>query len=188
MAWTSRDSAETFALRASMVRRMLTNLSGALLVCRVGTLRLAIESRLVRELLPMLPLWRPPTLPAPLAGFVSVRGEILPVLAPAILLGQADALGIVEGFSHIVRPQDASAARPCLLVDRVEDLVRPGAYTAAEVAPEASLNGTIIAELQLADGIAHLISLDALLDNAERAQLAALTETARLRAVQWATE
>jgi purine-binding chemotaxis protein CheW len=169
-----------------MIGRMLSDMSGALLICRVGSVRLAIDSSLVRELLPMLPLWRPPTLPAPLAGFVSVRGEILPVLAPAILLGQSEALGTVEGFSHIIRPHDASAARPCLLVDRVEDLVRPGTYTVAEVAPEASLNGTIIAELGLEDGIAHLISLDALLDKAERAQLAALTEAARRRAGQWA--
>ncbi|MFV1919250.1 chemotaxis protein CheW [Sphingomonas sp. MJ1 (PH-R8)] len=156
-----------------------------LLLFRAGDHRLALPARDVREVLPLLPIARPPTLPRPLAGFVDVRGETLPVLAPALLFDGGTALGTLDLFSHLIRPHGPAATMPCLLVDRVEDMVTPDADAIRPVEAEASHNGAILAEVTLPDGPAHLLSLARLLSEAERERLAALAAQAEARAADW---
>ncbi|WP_162806626.1 chemotaxis protein CheW [Sphingosinicella terrae] len=158
--------------------------NGPFLLCEIGDDRVAIEAADVREILPVLPLWRPPTLPRPLAGFIRVRGEVLPVLAPAILFGTADA-GPLDVFAHIVRTHGEPHASLCLLVDRVEDLVSPDPAAVRPIDAGASQNGAFVAELDLDGGMAHLLALDRLLDESERARIAALTEDAARREELW---
>ena len=161
-------------------------LPASVLICRVGDMRVAIDAGRVREILPLLPVWRPPGVPRPLAGFVAIRGETLPVLSLAALNDPEAVADEVEVTAHIVRPADAGPGTPCLLVDRVEDRVEPGEEAVGPVADTMSFNGTIIAEIALAGGVAHLISLDRLLTEGERARLAALTDEAQRRAAEWA--
>jgi purine-binding chemotaxis protein CheW len=164
---------------------------GPLLICRVGDDRIALPSADVREVIPLLPVWRPPTLPRPLAGFINVRGEILPVLSPAALFEWPQASEPTDLFSHFVRLRgdagDDGGAALCLLVDRVEDFVTPPAAAVRPVRDSATHNGTVAAEVVLEDGIVHLLSLERLLDEGERARIAALTEEAARRAAEWAT-
>lgn len=155
-----------------------------LLLFRAGDHRLALPARDVREVLPLLPIARPPTLPRPLAGFVDVRGETLPVLAPALLFDGGAALGTLDLFAHLIRPRGDAA--PCLLVDRVEDMISPDPQAIRPVDADASHNGAILAELALDDGPAHLLSLAKLLSEAERDRLAALTVQADARVADWA--
>ena len=157
---------------------------GPYLLCHVGGDRLAIAASDVREVLPLLPVWRPPTLPSPLAGFVSVEGATLPVLSLAALFG-AGATGEVDVFAHLVRPRNADGGHPCLLVDRADDIVMPEPEALRAVSSDASQNGAIVAEVMLADGVAHVLSLDQLLIESERARIAALTEDAARRAAEW---
>lgn len=155
-----------------------------LLVFRIGGGRFAIDAGRVSDILPMLPLWRPPSLPAPLAGFASIAGAVVPVLDPAALFG-ARRRASAGLFAHIVRPHGAGARMPCLLVDRVEDIQSTTGLDIGPVAPDHSQGGAVIGEVSLADGIAHLLSLDRLLADAERARIADLTDDARRRAADW---
>lgn len=157
-----------------------------LLLLTIGDAQIAIDAAGVRDVLPLLPLWRPPTLPRPLAGFVAVGDAVLPVLDPAALFGQPprDTLGL---FAHLVRPHGAGADRPCLLVDRVEDVVAVAPDQIAPVDAGQSRHGAMLAEVTLAGGaIAHLVSLDRLLAEGERARVAALAEDAERRRAEWA--
>lgn len=157
-----------------------------LLICRVGAERYAIEGSRIAEVMPLLPLWRPPTLPIPLAGFVRVRGEALPVLALRVLLGGAGEPGPIDIFAHLLRPHGAGGTAPCLLVDRCEDIVPAATARMAEVDPAASRDGVALAQVELADGgVAHLLSLERLLDEAERARIDTLTREASRRAALW---
>lgn len=156
------------------------------LIVRVGDRRLAFDAGEIAEILPLLPLWRPPTLPRPLAGFATVAGATLPVLDPLPLFGMAARSGAIDLFAHIVRPRNASGTRPCLLVDRAEALLPAGRARIGPVSAEASLDGLIAAEIATDDGVAHLMSFDRLLDSGERERVAALTEQASDRAAAWA--
>jgi purine-binding chemotaxis protein CheW len=158
-----------------------------LLLFRAGDHRLAVSARAVREVLPLLPIARPPTLPRPLAGFVDVRGETLAVLSPALLFDGSAGLGTLDLFAHLIRPHGPAATTPCLLVDRVEDMIAPEPEAIRPVEPEASHNGAILAEIILPDGAAHLLSLERLLSEAERERLAVLAAQAETRAADWAT-
>jgi purine-binding chemotaxis protein CheW len=159
-----------------------------LLICRVGKHLFAIDAAAIREVLPLLPLWRPPTLPPPFVGFVRSEGEVLPVLSPGVLFGEMPSPGRVDLFAHLVRPHGAGARTPCLLVDRCEDIVSAEDILLRPVRPDASYNGVVSAEAVLSSGVAHLLSLDRLLDESERARMAALTEEARRRAHEWAAD
>lgn len=160
---------------------------GPILLCRIGRNRVALEAASVREVLPMLPLWRPPTLPRPLAGMAEVRGKVLPVVDPRLLFSGEAAAEAPDIWAHIVRPRGAPGACPCLLVDRVEDVVTPAPDAVRPVGDDQSFNGAVVAELLLPDGAAHLLSLDRLLDSAERARVAALTGEAVRRVKLWST-
>lgn len=155
-------------------------------ICSVADHRLAIVADAISAVLPMLPLWRAPTLPAAVVGFAEVRQGVLPVLATAVVLGWREAIGAVDGFAHILCPDEPSATRPCLLIDRVEERRTVDVDAIAAVDPANSLNGVVTAEIAVEDGVAHVIDLDRLLDGFERERLAQMTEMARARADRWA--
>lgn len=159
-----------------------------LLICRAGHLRLAFDAADIREVLPLIPLWRPPTLPVPLIGFVRAEGQVLPVLAPGVLFGDASVPESIDLFSHLLRPHGAGGQIPCLLVDRCEEMRSVERIDIGPVEPGASHNGVVTGEVPLADGIAHLLSLERLLNEGERARMQALTEEAQRRAREWAVE
>lgn len=154
-------------------------------ICSVADHKLAIAADAISTVLPMLPLWRAPTLPAAVVGFAEIRGGVLPVIATAVVLGWREAIGAVDGFAHILCPSKPSATRPCLLIDRVEERRTVEADAIAPVDPANSLNGVVTAEIAIDDGVAHVIDLDRLLDSFERERLAQLTEMARARADRW---
>ena len=157
-----------------------------LLSCRVGAIRIALDAASVVQILPLLPLWRPPTLPRPLVGLIDVRGAVLPVLDPGSLFGDDTTASMPDLWAHIVRPRGTDRGLPCLLVDRVEDVVVPAPDAVRPVAADKSFNGAVVAEVSLADGeVAHLLSLDRLLDAAERAQVVAITAETSRRAALW---
>jgi purine-binding chemotaxis protein CheW len=148
------------------------------LLVAVGPRRLALPARAVAGVLPLLPLWRPPACPRPLAGFLAERGRALPVIALGALLGDGEQPAGL--YAHIVR---LAAAPLALLVDRAEDVV--AAPPAAPLAPGVSVNDAIVAELPLADGIAHLLAVDRLLLADERVRLAELAADADRRLAEW---
>ncbi len=155
-----------------------------LIVCRAGAHRIALAMDGVREVLPLLPINRPPALPRPLLGFIDVRGETLSLVSPALVLDDGQATDAIDIDAHILRLADA--ALPCLLVDRVEDVATVAADDVRPLSPGSSPNDAFTAEVMLADGVAHLLATDRLLDDAERMRLADLTTVARRRAAEWA--
>lgn len=157
-----------------------------LLICRVGRDRLAFDASDIREVLPLIPLWRPPTLPPPLVGFVRLDGEVVPVLAPGVLFGQTSTPENIDLFAHLLRPHGVGGRMPCLLVDRCEEMISVEGIAVRAIEPGASHNGVVVGEVPLADGVAHLLSLERLLDEGERVRMEALTEEAQRRAREWA--
>lgn len=155
-------------------------------ICLVAGHKLAIAANAISAVLPMLPLWRTPTLPAAVVGFAEVRGAVLPVLATAVVLGWRDLIDAVDGFAHILCPINASPTRPCLLIDRVEERrsIEMDAISAVDAAN--SLHGVVTGEIATDDGVAHVIELDRLLDQFERERLEQMTDMARARAGHWA--
>ncbi|MGT2512911.1 chemotaxis protein CheW [Sphingomonas panni] len=154
-------------------------MTASFLILRIGNTRLALPMTAVREVLPLLPIDAPPGLPRPLLGFVTLQGRPVPVLAPHLLLDPHAPLAGIDLFAHLVRLRDDI----CLLVDRAEDVVT-GAV--GPLAPGHSLNAAITGELPLADGeVAHVVAVDRLLLDGERATLAALTAAAATRQDQW---
>lgn len=157
----------------------------ALFVFHVGPARLAVDATRIRRVLPLLPLERPPSLPVPVAGFMTLHGVVLPVLATAVVLGLTQQVGTVDAYAHIMVPDDLSERSPALLVDRVEGRVLVPDERVGRLGTHDSLNGTVVGEVMLLDGPAHLVSLDRLLTSAERAQVEALTLASRKREALW---
>lgn len=155
------------------------------LILLVGDVRLALPLSEVREILPLLPIERPPGLPGPLIGFITVRGEALPVIAPLLMLEPMSKMESVDLFAHIVRLHGPSDTRPCLLVDRVEDALDVESDHALPIDPSHSMNGALTGELRLDGNVAHIVALDRLLLDAERSALARLTAQAQSRLGQW---
>lgn len=155
----------------------------ATLVCRVGARRLGLPVAAVARVLPLRPLWRPPTLPRPIAGFVAERNRAVPVLALAALFDDYMP-ATLDLYAHLVRLRGGGAGDALLLVDRVEAFVAAGEVH--PVAPDTSLNGVVTGEFATPDGIVHLLDPARLLLAGEAARLAALTADAQTRLAQWA--
>jgi purine-binding chemotaxis protein CheW len=159
------------------------------LLLRIGTRRCALPRAAVREVLPLPRLWRPPGLPRPLAGFINLGGEAMPVLDLARLFGLGSEAGDAEAalYRHVILASPAlGASMPGLLVDRVLDLVRLSAAQGRPLPPEATLNGCASAELPLDDGFAHLLDPGRILLAQEQAALATLRDAAQARLSEWA--
>ncbi|MCI0755990.1 chemotaxis protein CheW [Teichococcus vastitatis] len=160
----------------------------AYLVLQLGARRCALSCAAVREILPLPRLWRPPGLPRPLAGFLNLSGEAVPVLDLARLFGLSAETADAEAalYRHVILASPGpQGALPGLLVDRVLDLVRVPPAGLRPLAGDASLNGCAVAELPLADGFAHLLAPERILLAQEQARLATLREAAQTRLQEW---
>ncbi|WP_380931384.1 chemotaxis protein CheW [Sphingomonas arantia] len=155
----------------------------SMLICEVGPVRFALALSDVAEILPIVPLWRPPTIPRPLVGFVMVRGETVAVLSPALLFdGDAAEGAAVDLYAHLVRVRGAGA--PCLLVDRAAEIVRDAVVR--PVADDASYRGCVTGMVDAGEGQAHVLSVPRLLADGAAARIDALTADAARRAREWA--
>jgi purine-binding chemotaxis protein CheW len=152
------------------------------LILRIAETRLALPVAAVREVLPLLPIAGTPGMPRPLIGFVGLRGTMVPVLAPLLLLDPDAGIEAVDLFAHLVRLHGDDDA-PCLLVDRVEDVA---GGTVGAVDPGHSLNGVITGELTFGETQAHIVDPSRLLLAGERAAIARLAAAAAARRDQWA--
>ena len=157
---------------------------GWAVIARVGTRRIAFPAGEVSSITSVPPMWRPPTAPRPVVGFLPLAGAVLPVLDAGILLGVARPAR--TGFyAHILVLPGAARSGAGLLVDRAEDTI---AITEDVVSPfrEAdTLNGCAIALAETGDGQMHVLSAARLLAVAETAALAALEDAAARRLMEW---
>jgi purine-binding chemotaxis protein CheW len=159
----------------------------ACLLFRLGSRRCALPAAAVREVLPLPRLFRPPGLPRPMAGFLNLGGAAVPVIDLGRLFGIAAGAEADQAlYRHILlmdRPMDRLPLG--LLVDRVLDLWPVAPERRRPVAPEASLNGCVVAELETAEGFVHLLDAGRLLLAQEVATLAALQEGVAARLAEW---
>lgn len=158
------------------------------LLLRLGGLVCALPQAAVAEVLPLPLLWRPPGLPASLAGFLNLDGAAVPVLDLAWLFGlpaETAPQGEAALYRHLLLLEGVPAQ--ALLVDRVLDLVPAQPAQRRPVAPEHSLNGCVVAELDLPGqpGLVHLLDPARILLAQEQAALAELQQGAQRRLAEW---
>ena len=127
---------DAIAPGSSVAARMIAGGAPGWMVVRAGELRAALPIEAVGEVLPMPVLSPVPMAPAWVAGVVSVRGEIVPVVDVRVRLGaRADA--DAEARVVLVAP-DESGERVGLVVDQVAGLIdRAGALVEDPVAGRA---------------------------------------------------
>lgn len=155
-------------------------------VMRLGSRRCALPRAAVREVLPLPRLWRPPGLPRPLAGFMNLAGEAVPVLDLSRLFGLAMAAEAEDAlYRHLLLVGEPGEAPLALLVDRVLDMQRIPAERLRPVRPEATLNGCAVAEIETPEGFIHLLAAGRILLAQEAAALATLREGAQSRLAEW---
>jgi len=155
--------------------------AGPLVVLLAGGARLALPRESVRALLPLPRLDRPPGLPEPLAGFLDLHGTAVAVVDLARLLGLPP--GPAHPYRHLVLLA-GSDGPPALLVDRVTDVIPPGA--ALRPAGEGtSLGEAVAGAVATPGGTAHLLDPARLLLAREAAVLDALAAQARDRLGRW---
>jgi purine-binding chemotaxis protein CheW len=96
----------------------MADFAGRLLLVRVADMVCAAEAGAVREILPVQRATRIPGAPVAVAGLINVRGDLVPLIDGARLLGRvaAEATGAVV----LMRWRDAAVA---VTVDEVLDLV-----------------------------------------------------------------
>jgi purine-binding chemotaxis protein CheW len=155
-----------------------------LLVAIAGT-ECALPRRAVREILPLPRLWRPPGVPAALAGFLNLAGRAVPVLDLAVLfgLGRPEAAR-VSLYRHLVLLHGEPPL--ALMVDRVADVVRVAPDQVRPVADAATLNGCLAAEIGIGERLVHGLAVERILLAEEQARLAAQTRDAQARLAEWA--
>lgn len=124
--------------------------SRQVLAFRVGERRLALPASQVAEVLRPPAITRVPHAPVSLLGVANLRGEVMPVIALARLLGDEE--GQTAARSRVVVLDRAPPIG--LAVDEVSDLAQSGEASGAQ--------GLTVLE----DGVARLIDLDALLKQA----------------------
>lgn len=155
-------------------------------VMRLGSRHCALPCAAVREVLPLPRLWRPPGLPRPLAGFMNLAGEAVPVLDLPRLFGLSTSADAEDAlYRHLVLTGGEGEPPLALLVDRVLDLRRIPPERLRPVPPEATLNGCAVAEIETAEGFLHLLDPGRILLAQEAAALAALREGAQSRLAEW---
>jgi purine-binding chemotaxis protein CheW len=160
--------------------------TGSALVARIGDRRLAFAVGEVDNVAPLAPLWRPPTLPRPIAGFLPYRGRALPVLDAARLLGLGES-GRPDLYAHILILPIAGTDGAGLLVDRVETLVEIGDEERLPIDPADTLNGCAVGLAEVEDRPVHLVTATRLLAAAEAATLSTLAAAASARLAEWGT-
>lgn len=151
--------------------------------------RYALAQPGVREILPLPRLSRPPGLPRALAGFFSLAGVAVPVLALHRLLGLCAAEGAQREdglYAHLVLVDACDGERPvALLVDRVLDARPVPKGRLGPVPPGDTLNGCVEAEAELDGALVPVLAIDRLLLAQERQALADLGRQAQERLGEW---
>jgi len=106
----------------------------------------------VREVLPMVALRPLPQQTPPLVGLLTLRGELIPVIALRAWLGWADRRPTV--LTRILVVDGASEGRIALVVDEVHDVVSTEGWRPSPVPPER-LGGPIgyLSQLLQRDGV-----------------------------------
>ena len=157
---------------------------GWAVIARVGTRQIAFPAGEVSSITSVPPLWRPPTAPRPVVGFLPLAGAVLPVLDAGILLRVARPARI--GFyAHILVLPGAARSGAGLLVDRAEDTIGIAADAVLPLQKADTLNGCAIALAETGEGQVHVLSAARLLAAAETAALAALEDAAARRLTEW---
>ncbi|HZH53100.1 MAG TPA: chemotaxis protein CheW [Microvirga sp.] len=149
----------------------------------------ALRRQEVRELLPLPRLWRPPSMPRPVAGFFNLGGAAVPVVRLEVLFGleRRGETSEAELYRHLILVDGLTGSGPCaLLVDRVLDLAHAGGAQLSAVRPENTLNGCVEAEIDYGGRLVHLLSLGRILFAEEKQVLADLGRHAQSRLSEWA--
>lgn len=143
----------------------------------------ALEHAAVRELLPIVRLWRPPATPSTVAGILDLNGAAVPVLRLNRLLGLADG-DDDDIYRHLILVDGAvPGLAVALLVDRVLDVIKPDGQV---VAPgHATLNACVTAEIAHCGALVHLVAIDRILMTAEQQGVAELAQAAATRLAEW---
>ncbi len=150
--------------------------SATLLLDIAGTV-CALPRAEIREILPLPRLYAPPAAGGPLAGFLDLAGEPVPVIDLAALFDLRERSSD-DAYRHIVLARQGGIA---LLVDRALDLVQVEAEALRPVESARSLNGCVVGEFARQGQLVHLLSLDRILTLEERTRLDALTRQAKAR-------
>ncbi|MGY2048805.1 chemotaxis protein CheW [Methylobacterium sp. JK268] len=159
--------------------------AAAFLVVDVAGTPCAVRREAVREILPLPRLWRPPGVPAALAGFFDLGGRAVPVLDVARLFGlAAEAEGRPMLYRHLLLV--GGEAPLALLVDRVADLVAVPADAVSPVAEGTALNGCVAGEVRIGERLLHELAVPRILLAEERARLDVQTRLAQERLAAWA--
>lgn len=138
---------------------------------------LALAQRAVREVLPLPHLHAPPATGGPLAGFLDLGGEAIPVIDLAALLGLREATP-PDPYAHLVLTAAGAAA---LLVDKAADLVRASDGDVQPLDGARSFNGCIDARIVMRGRHYDRIDLPRLLTAEESSRIAAYAAIARHR-------
>lgn len=148
-------------------------------VCELAGHSFGLRLELVREIVPMAALSRPPAMPSLLEGFLNLRGVSIPVVRTSQVLGLPASELELHTPLVIVRTGGMTLA---LLVERVTGIVAFPANADASIGTKDSFNGCVEALLTNAAGTVHLLSINRLLLEKERQMLAEFNaiETKRL--------
>ncbi|WP_210495856.1 chemotaxis protein CheW [Microvirga antarctica] len=159
-----------------------------ILLFDVGGTRCALRRNDVRELLPLPHLWRPPSLPKPLAGFFNLGGTAVSVVRMDVLFGlESQKAGTDNGlYRHLILVDGVTEGRPmAFLVDRVVDLALVDGRLVSPVREAGTLNGCVQGEIDIDGQLVHLLSVDRVLFAEEQQALSTLTQTAQSRLSEW---
>ena len=159
-----------------------------ILVFDVGETRCALRREGVQEILPLPRLWRPPSLPRPVAGFFNFGGTAVAAVRLDILFGMRETpTDAHDLYRHLILIRESKSKHPmALLVDRVVDVTSVTEQQLSPVRETSSLNGCVEAELDLSGRLVHLLSLDKILFAEEQEAIAVLGRNAQDRLSEWA--
>ena len=150
----------------------------ATLLLNIAGTTCALPRAEIREILPLPRLHAPPAAGGPLAGFLNLAGEPVPVIDLAVLFDLRPAAADDDPYRHLLLARQGGLA---LLVDRALDLVSIADGDIRPIASSRSLNGCVVGEFPRGDGLVHLLSLDRIPTLEERVRLDALTRQAKVR-------
>jgi purine-binding chemotaxis protein CheW len=147
--------------------------------------RFGLRLESVREIVPMASLSCPPSMPAILEGFLNLRGDAVPVLRLARLLGLPQDELAMHTPLIVLRGGDLPVA---LLVSRVTAITPFPMDGVVQIASSDSFNGCVDGRLPAAGDPIHLLSPEKLLLEKERRILREFqeTEAGRLRLLEQA--
>lgn len=156
-------------------------MSEGVVVFMLGRHGFALPAGSVRECLPLPLLQRRPGMPAHVAGFFSLGGQVLPVLDLASLLGlERDDTVEADGlYRHLIRLDEAA-----LLVDRIT-LLAARVPAPADLHPDRWQHGCIEARLLVAGEPVALLDPGRILQEGERQRLRSLARAEARRAGGW---